>query len=163
MNVVDIAILVVLGAFAIKGLFKGLLTELCTLAGLVAGGYLSLRFHLPLAEILREYMSLSLNFSATVSFVLIFLGTLLLFLLLGHLLSRFVRLVLLAWVNRAAGGLFALLQGALLLTLLLWTLSGIKLPKAVQEEFKSSALTPPFVRLGESLLTTGQSVYEEAL
>jgi len=162
-NVVDIIILALLGAFAIKGLFRGLLQELCSLAGLFTGGYLSFRYHSEMAEFLGDAFGLSEKITVSTSFVLIFLGTVILFLLLGQLLSRFVKLLFLGWVNRAVGGLFALLQGVLLLTLILWTLAGVRLPETIQPHFKGSVLAPPFVHLGDSVLDAGRTVYERSL
>jgi membrane protein required for colicin V production len=47
MNPVDIAILVVLGQFLVKGAWRGLLREVCSLAGLVLGGFLGFSFQGP--------------------------------------------------------------------------------------------------------------------
>lgn len=148
MNVVDIAILVILVAFAIKGLFRGLLKELCSLLGLLAGGFLSFSFYSPLAEGMTQTLRLPSQIAVVGAFLLLFLTTVVSFAVLGYVLSRFVKLLFLGGLNRVAGGLFGLVQGVLLLTVLLFSLSLAPLPKTVKPVFKASLLTPPLCPLG---------------
>jgi membrane protein required for colicin V production len=149
MNVVDIAILVILAVFILKGLFRGLLRELCSLLGLLAGGFLAFRFHAPLAEGMVQTFDLPSQLCVVVAFLALFLGTVLFFAVLGYLLSRFVKLLFLGGANRVAGGFFGLAQGVLLLAVVLFALSLSPLPKALQPAFKGSELAPPFVHLGK--------------
>lgn len=158
MNVVDIAVLAILAAFVLKGLFRGLLKELCSLLGLFAGAFLAFRFHASLAEILVQ-AGLPARIGPVAGFVLLFLATFAFFAVLGHLLSRVVRLFFLGGFNRVAGGLFGLAQGVLLLTLVLFALSLAPLPKGLQPVFRSSQLSPPFVQLGEALMLGSRQTF----
>jgi len=151
MNVVDIAILVILGAFLLKGLLRGLLKEACSLLGLLAGAFLAFRFHAPLAEALSESFAFPLQICVIVSFLVLFLVAVLVFAVLGYLLSRVVKLLFLGGFNRVAGGLFGLVQGGVLLALVLFGLSTAKLPTSFDRAFRGAQLAPPFVHLGESL------------
>lgn len=159
MNVVDITILVLLAAFTVKGLFRGLLKEVCSLAGLVAGGFLAFRFHAPLAEELAEVFGLSLRAGVVCAFLLLFVTTVLFFGVLGYLLSRFVKLLFLGGLNRVAGGFFGLFQGVLLLTVALFALSTEALPAPVQPMFEESVLRPPFVRLAEAVFDGSRRIF----
>jgi len=150
MNVVDIAILVVLAGFLVKGLIRGLVKEICSLLGLLAGAVLASCFHGPLAELLTESLRVPPSVATAVAFLALFLTTLLFFVLLGHLLSRFVKLIFLGGLNRVAGGFFGLAQGVVLLALILFALSLRPLPRFLQAAVKGSELSPPFVQLGEA-------------
>jgi membrane protein required for colicin V production len=151
MNGVDIAILGILGAFLLKGLLRGLLKETCSLLGLLLGAFLAFRFHAPLAEGLSETFAFPLQICVVVSFMALFLATVLTFALLGYLLSRVVKLLFLGGFNRVAGGLFGLVQGGILLALVLFGLSMTKLPVSFDRVLRGSDLAPPFVQLGEAI------------
>jgi len=159
MNAVDITILVLLVAFLIKGLFRGLFKELCSLAGLVAGGFLAFRFHAPLAETMVDAFGISLKAGVVCAFLLLFLTTVLFFGVLGFLLSRFIKLLFLGGLNRVAGGLFGLFQGVLLLTVVLFALSTSTLPAFLQPMFEKSVLRPPFVHLAETVFDGSRRIF----
>ncbi len=157
MNGLDIAILVILTGFAVKGLLRGLLKEVCSLAGLFLGALLAFRYHGPLAEMLMQQVDMPVPLAVAITFSSLFLGTLIFFAALGFLLSRFVKLVFLGGFNRVIGGFFGLAQGTLLLAVVLFTLSLRPLPW-MDQWAKTSQLSPPFVQLGEAILKGSQQV-----
>lgn len=150
MNFFDIAILLILAAFLLKGVWRGLLREVCSLAGLIAGTVLAFRFHPPLAEWMTQTLGLPLRFWIVAMFLLLFVATVVFFALLGHLLSRFVKLVFLGGLNRVAGGFFGLAQGLVVLALVLFAISRTALPGSLEKPWRGSQLAPPFVHLGEA-------------
>ncbi|WP_225072828.1 CvpA family protein [Desulfuromonas sp. CSMB_57] len=152
MNWLDMAILVVLAGFLAKGLFRGLLKELCSLLGLFGGIFVAVRFNPWLAEGLIKVFRVPETLGKVLAFILLFLFTVLLFAVLGFVLSRFVSLLFLGGFNRVAGGLFGLLEGGLLLTLVLYGLSHCSRPEALRQALRGSELAPPLVELGERLL-----------
>lgn len=157
MNGLDIAILVVLIGFAIKGLLRGLLKEVCSLAGLFVGTFLAFRYHGPLAERLMEQVDLPVAVAIAITFTALFLCAMLFFLALGFLLSRFVKLLFLGGFNRVIGGFFGLAQGALLLAVILFALSLRPLPW-IDHLAETSQLAPPFVELGDAILQGSREV-----
>lgn len=158
MNVVDIAILVVLALFLIKGLVRGLLKEICSLFGLFGGLALALRFHPYLAEGLLKKFSLPPQLCVVIAFAALFLLTVLFFTLIGFVLSRFVKLLFLGGFNRVSGGLFGLIQGAVMLVLVLFGLSRSPLPDSAQDFLRQSRLAPPLVDMGETLFQHGKDL-----
>lgn len=158
MNLFDIAILFLLAGFILKGLWRGLLRELCSLCGLFGGLFLAMRFHAPLAELLIERVAWPNQLCVVIAFAALFLLTVIFFGLLGFVLSRFIKLLFLGGFNRVAGALFGLVQGGLLLTLVLYGLSLSPLPSPVRDLFEQSQLAPPLVRFGDTLLHQGGPV-----
>ena len=150
MNFLDIAILVLLTAFLIKGLVRGLLKEFCSLLGLVAGAVLAFRFHAPLAALMTETLGLPPRLCVVAAFLALFLATIGVFALIGYLLSRFLTLLFLGGLNRVAGGFFGLAQGTLLLAVMLFAASRGSLPESMGKVYKGSRLAPPFVQLGQA-------------
>ncbi len=163
MNFLDIAILVILGAFILKGVLRGLLKELCALAGLLLGALLAFRFHPPLAEMLVETFGLPSRLCVIGAFLALFLATVMFFGVLGFLLSRFVKLVFLGGLNRVAGAVFGLVQGGVLLAVVLYGLSLAELPGSLDRSLKNSQLAPPFVQLGRSVFDGGGRLLSQRL
>jgi membrane protein required for colicin V production len=155
MNALDIVILAVLALLLLKGLWLGLIQELCSLAGLGLGAVLAVRYHAPLAAALPTWINLPPWLSAALCFTLLFLAALLFFGLLGLILSRVIKLVFLGGFNRVLGGLFGLVQGVLLLCLALY---GLSLTDWFKDTRQASTLAPPFVVLGEKILTEGRQL-----
>lgn len=156
MNALDIAILLLLAGFTLKGLWRGLLKELCSLCGLFGGLFLAIRYHAPLAELLREQVAWPAQLCVAIAFTALLLLTVIFFGLLGFLLSRFIKLLFLGGFNRVAGGLFGLFQAGLLLVLVLYGLSLSTLPPPLNDLYRQSQLAPPLVRFGDALLHQGR-------
>jgi membrane protein required for colicin V production len=155
MNIFDILILVFLGAFVLKGLLRGLMKELCTLVGLIAGALLALNFRQPLAESMVSSFSLPEQLCGVLAFLVIFLLTMLVFSLFGMVLSRYVKLMYIGGLNRVAGGLFGLLQGIIIVSLLVFALTLRPLPVGLDGHLEVSNLAPPFIHLGEQVYSGG--------
>lgn len=153
MALVDIAILSILGFFILKGLLRGLLKEVCSLLGLVLGGVFAFTFHVPLAQLLQDSFQLPARLCIWGAFLGIFLLVVILFSVLGYVLHRFVKLVFLGGFNRLAGAFFGIVQGVVILALMALALSSSVAPEMGRRMLGSSQLAPPFVTLGEDILS----------
>ncbi|MEJ2469844.1 MAG: CvpA family protein [Desulfuromonadales bacterium] len=158
MNGIDIAILVILCGFLLKGVLRGLLKEVCSLAGLFVGAFLAFRYHGPLADVLLQQIDVPAPVAVAITFTVLFLTTILFFVVLGFLLSRFVKLLFLGGFNRVVGGLFGLSQGVLLLAVVLFALSLRPMPWGLDKALQQAYLAPPFVDLGQAVLQGSQRV-----
>ncbi len=158
MGLVDIAILVILCFFLLKGVFRGLLREVCSLLGLVLGGVFAFTFHLPLAQLLQNSFNLPDKLCVWGSFLAIFLSMVVLFAVIGFVLHRFVKLIFLGGFNRLAGALFGIIQGVVLLSMIVLALNSSVAPDAVRGMIKGSQLAPPFIILGESIFSGSQGL-----
>jgi membrane protein required for colicin V production len=158
MNGIDIAIIVILCGFLLKGLLRGLLKEVCSLAGLFIGAFLAFRYNGPLAEALLKQVDLPAQVAIASTFTVLFLATMIFFLVLGFLLSRVVKLLFLGGFNRLIGGVFGLFQGVLLLAVVLFALSLRPLPWGLDKVMKEAYLAPPFVALGEAVMEGSRRV-----
>jgi len=163
MNSIDIAILVTLGIFMLKGLLRGLIKELFSLVGLVAGSLAAFHLHPPLAQWLQESFGFAPLICVISAFLTLFLTILTLFTAAGYLVSRSISLLLLDGVNLVAGGCFGLFQGVVALALVLFGLSLGSLPDALDDRVDRSQLAPPFVTLGENMFTRGQEAIKDRL
>ncbi len=158
MGLVDIAILGILGFFLLKGIFRGLLKEICSLLGLVLGGVFAFTFHLPLAQFLQDSFRLPAQLCIWGSFLAIFLLLVILFAVIGFVLNRFVKLIFLGGFNRLAGAIFGIIQGVVILAMIVLALNSSVAPEAVRGKLKKSQLAPPFITLGDSIFTGSRSL-----
>ena len=153
MGLIDIAILVILCFFLLKGILRGLLKEICSLLGLILGGAFAFTFHLPLAQFLQDSFNIPAQLCIWGAFLSIFLLVVVLFGVIGFVLNRFVKLVFLGGFNRLAGAIFGIIQGVVILSMIVLALNSSVAPDAVRGKLKKSQLAPPFVTLGESIFT----------
>ncbi len=153
MNVFDSLIIVVLALMLARGLWAGLIREVCGIAGLWVGAALAARYDEPLAAQLPAWSWIPPGQVQGACFVVLLLATLLFFGILGTILSRVCQAVLLGGLNRVLGGLSGLAKGALFLSLLLY---GLFSTAWFAESRQQSRLAPPFVTFGERLLAGGQ-------
>jgi membrane protein required for colicin V production len=158
LGLVDILILVVLAVFLIKGLLRGLLKEICSLLGLVLGGVFAFTFHVPLAQFLQDSAGLPGAISVWAAFLAVFLGVVVVFAVLGFVLHRFAKIILLGGVNRLAGGVFGLIQAVVILAMLIIAMGSQPAPAMARQLLGASHLAPPFATLGETLLDEGRAL-----
>lgn len=114
MNWLDVAILAVLGGAVFFGLKTGLIKSVLSLAGLIAGTLLAVRFHVALAERLT-FISEEV-FAKVLAFAIIVVGALIVARLAAWLLEKVASALMVGWLNRLGGAAFGLVSGAILLS-----------------------------------------------
>jgi membrane protein required for colicin V production len=123
MSWVDTAILVMLAASTLTGLFWGLIRQLLSIAGLVAGIYLAGRFYEPVATFLHPSEGGGLvadaNWAKIIAFGAIVIGVSLLAGVVGSALRLVANLLLLGWLDHLLGGLLGFVNSLLLVSALL--------------------------------------------
>ncbi|SNB47798.1 CvpA family protein [Geobacter sp. DSM 9736] len=152
MSLVDILIWAVLLLFVVKGFMKGLVREVCSLLGLLAGGWASFRYYHYLAELLRPFIHLPHSVARALSFIAIFLVIGLLFYLFGHLLTIIFRIMLLGGINRIGGVFFGLLEGAFILCMVLYFGTADPVPERIRKAILKSKTALSFIRAGREMI-----------
>ena len=162
MSLVDILIWAVLLMFVAKGFFRGLVREVCSLLGLVVGGWAAFRYSPYLAEAARPMIHLPHHVATVLSFVLLFLLIGLLFFLVGHLLTVVFKIMLLGGINRVGGVLFGLLEGAFILCLALNLGISKPMPGKLKEHLLRSPTARPFISTGREIIGGWESAVRPA-
>jgi membrane protein required for colicin V production len=142
MTGVDLAIIVIVGASTLFGLWRGFIVEIATILGAVAGlGVASLEY-VDLRRVLAQVAPHS-AWLTVVSYLLIFLVVWGAILLIARRVRLLVRLMMLGWLDRLGGAVVGFLQGALVVELLLYL--GKRVPAGTLRHAVSDAqLTPTF-------------------
>lgn len=118
MGILDIAICIILAVSLAVGIAKGLITQLTAIVAIVVAAWAGMRFSIPLGQWLGGILSeLSPVVIKVICFCIIFIAVTLVVSLLGKLLDKCIKLVLLGWVNRLLGAVFAVLACLLVLGL----------------------------------------------
>jgi membrane protein required for colicin V production len=153
MNLVDILIWLILAGFVVKGFTKGLVRQVCSLAGFLMGGWAAIKYHLYLAEASRNIIHLPHYLATILSFILIFLLIGLLFLLLGHILTVMFKIILLGGVNRAGGVVLGFLEGAFIVCIALYMCTSKPVPEKFKGYIHRSSTAAPFLETGKEIVT----------
>lgn len=145
LNVLDFIILAVFVTGFVMGLIKGVIKQAFALGGLLCGLIIGSLVYKPVAVFLQNGVKMSDNIAQVVAFLLILLAVPIAFLILGSLLSRFVKVSKLELIDRLGGGLFGLMKCFLIMGLLfqLLEISGFSDKVIRSEECKASVLYQP--------------------
>ena len=152
MNLVDILIWAVLLIFVAKGFLKGLVREVCSLGGLVAGGWAAFKYYPYLAGAIGSFINLPHHVALSLAFVFIFLIMGLLFFFLGHLVTVLFKIMLLGGVNRVGGMVFGLLEGAFLLSMVLYFGTSRQVPEKIKGPLLRSRISMAFSDAGREIV-----------
>ncbi|KWW30064.1 MAG: membrane protein required for colicin V production [bacterium P3] len=149
MNFLDIIIAVPLVYFIYKGWRRGLIFELASLAGIVAGCYAATHFSGWVAQTLH----LEGETAILIAFFITFVGVLALAAVLGKAVEGFVKLVKAGKVNNLLGAAFGMLKCLCVLSVLLnmLTMADPEGHIITSDTREHSALYKPAVKAGTRL------------
>jgi membrane protein required for colicin V production len=148
MNSFDIVVAVILGFCLIRGIFRGLVKEMASIIGVLAGFYAAYTYYPAMAGLLVRWISNEVYLNIT-SFMAIFCLILIIISILGVILKYLMSIAHLGWVDRVSGACFGVFKGVLIASVLLVTLTAF-LPKG-SPLVRDSLLAPHINMLSESM------------
>ena len=122
-NVLDLVLALPLLLAAWRGFRKGLVIEIATLVGLIAGLFAGYHGADRVADVLSKSWDLNPATLHGIGFLIAFLAVLVAVYLLGKALEKAVDVVALGLVNKGLGAVFGLAKMALLLSVLIYFLN----------------------------------------
>jgi membrane protein required for colicin V production len=140
LNWIDVLIAVVLLGFAIRGLMRGFLREILSLVGLFLGLWIALLRFVPLGEWVQNQFPLTEPLPFHIAFLAIFLSVAGLAGILGYLLHRVAKGLLMGWLDAIVGLGFGSVKGIMILTVLLFLLAHLPLAESIKTQFRTSTL-----------------------
>lgn len=152
MNIFDIIIFSILCFFAIKGLFRGLVNEASSLAGLLVGGWLAYKFHPLLAAPLKGALHLPAHLASFLAFIIILLITGICAHIIGNVITAALRLVMLGSLNRLGGLLIGVAEGALLLCMVFSIATSGFMPEQVRNKIRTTESANMLAQTGDYFL-----------
>ncbi|MEA1873141.1 MAG: CvpA family protein [Bacteroidota bacterium] len=154
MNYLDIIILIPVLWMAFKGLKKGLIKEIASLAALILGIWVASSFSHFLVSILADNTKIDDNYIPLIAFGLIFILVVILIHLLSNGLDKLVNAIALKSLNKFGGAVFGAAKAVLIIAAILFLFNQflvIKLELIPQEVMDDSFLYNPILDLIEFL------------
>lgn len=112
MNILDIVFAIVAGFFFLRGIFRGLIVEIASLAGVAGGFFLANNYHPALIPIVEKVID-SPAWAATVAYFAVFVATIVTATIIAGIISSALPAVA-QWMNYLAGGVLGGVKGALI-------------------------------------------------
>lgn len=144
MNSVDMVIATVAVVFGVLGLYWGVIRQVLSFVGLIAGIAFATRYGSEIGDWLSSFVD-NLPLANVIGFVIVLAAVSSIASLLASLLRRFVGLLFLGFVDHLLGGVLGLLQGLLACMVVLALASTLAIP-AWQESLAESQIAPLLMR-----------------
>ena len=144
MNYIDIVILLFLLYGAFRGFSKGLIIEVATLAGLILGVFIAIRYS-PFTEgILKDFLNITSRYLSYIALAVTFLLVVIAVYLLGKMLTRLVDIISLGLVNKLLGTLLGIAKYFIMVCVLFIS----------EETRENSLLFDPFLNFAQQMYNT---------
>ena len=117
MSIVDIILLICFVPALISGIRKGFISQVISIVSIIAGVWVSYEFATPVGTWLSQYIDAAENVLKLISFLIIMIAVFAGLALVGKLLEGIINFVMLGWVNKLLGVVFALLKTGLIVGL----------------------------------------------
>lgn len=153
MSFIDIIIILFLLWGAIEGFLKGLIIEIATLAGLILGVYLAIRYSPYTEEILRDFLNVTSRYIAYIALAVTFVVVVSGVYVIGKLLTKLVDILTLGWVNKFIGSVFGIVKYMVIVCVLLLILDAVnsKFEFLSEETLQKSKLFFPFLNFAQNI------------
>ncbi len=140
-NPADIIILLILIPAFIGGIRKGFIRQVAALGALILGIWAGWHFSSLLSGWIKPLFDSESNLIDILSFTIIFIAVLFFVNLIGRAVAGVVKLVLLGWLDRLLGVIFAVVKYSFVLSILIYLLNSLDklynfMPKEVLAESK---------------------------
>lgn len=117
MNITDIVILLCFIPAVISGLGKGFVSQIISLVTIVLGCRLAFSLEAAVSSYIQPLIQVSPTTMRIISFIIIFIVVALLLSMIGKLLEKIIHLVMLGWLNRLLGLIFAIMTTGIIIGL----------------------------------------------
>ena len=126
MNIVDVILIIILVAAAIRGFVKGFFVEFASVAAIVLGILCAMMFSGYLKIWLTGVVSWQPGTIKAVAFFIIFISVLIVVHLIANALEQFVRAIALGILSRLGGAVFGVIKTAFILSFLMYVVARIE-------------------------------------
>ncbi len=164
MNSFDSILIVIIAVFTVRGIFRGLITELTVLIALIAGYVLAFLYLDNAVRMLQTYFPHLQEFAAkTIAFILIFLIVNIVLRIAAKALNKFASFTFMQPVNKIAGGLFAAAKAALIISIVFLIVEFLPFSQTVKKASgaQESALYQPILKFAPWMYKTITYIFPE--
>lgn len=166
MNSFDITLLVIIAVFAVRGVFRGLITELTVLIALITGYVLAFLYLDHGVYILQKYFPALPEFaSKIIAFAIIFVLVNIALRMVAKGLNKFASFTFMQSVNKSAGGIFAAAKAILFISIAFLVLEFIPFSTQIKQAAgaSESSLYDPVRAFAPAVYRTITSIFPDHL
>ena len=159
MTLIDIFLLVPLLWFGFKGFKNGAVMEFIQLAAIVLGVFVASRF----SHFLGDFFNFQSEYAGILYFAITFIAVVGMLFLAGYIITTFIKLIMLGWLNRLLGVIFALAKTILILSILIFYFNKIDSDETILSEEKrnESLLFRPVEKVVPMVMPTLIRLWED--
>ena len=117
---IDIIFLIVIVIGAIKGIQRGFIISVFSVAAMIIGLAAAMKLSTVVAEYLEDSVNISARWLPVISFLLVFVVVVILVRLGANLLQKTLEIAFLGWVNRFAGAILYILLYTIIFSVVLF-------------------------------------------
>lgn len=145
MNILDIILLICFIPALIQGLKKGFISQVISIVSLIAGVWMSFEFSTVVSAWLAQYVEASDKILKIASFAIIMVGVFIILGIIGKSLEGILKFVMLGWLNRLLGVVFAFIKTGLVIGIVIILFNSLNnsLNLVSEETLAQSVLYPP--------------------
>jgi membrane protein required for colicin V production len=149
MNPFDMIAVAILAFCVIRGIFRGLIKEVSSIVGVLAGFYAAYTYYGNLAGLLSGWIS-NESYLHIVSFLILFCLVFFVVSIIGVIIKYVLNIAFMGWFDRTCGAAFGLVKGILIVSMLFIIFTAF-LPQGAPL-VKDSVLAPRINRISEKMI-----------
>lgn len=145
MSILDVILLICFIPALIQGLKKGFISQVISIVSLIAGVWMSFEFSTAVSAWLAQYVEASERLLKIASFAIIMIGVFIILGIVGKSLEGILKFVMLGWLNRLLGVVFAFIKTGLVIGIVIILFNSLNnsLNLVSEETLAQSVLYPP--------------------
>ena len=145
MNILDIILLLCFVPSLIQGLRRGFINQAIGIVSIILSVWLSFEFATYISEWIAQWITASDQVLKVIAFVIILAGVSIAVNALGRLLEGLFNFIMLGWLNKLLGAVFALLKAGLIVGLVVMAVTSLNNTFHIipEEFFQGSVIYPP--------------------
>jgi membrane protein required for colicin V production len=157
----DFIILAIIAALAFMGARRGFIGEVFRFVAMIGGFFIAYLFYRDLQGVMG-WLSSNKQFTAVISFLLIYVASFFAVVGLGLLLQKFIKLAMLGWLDALIGAILGVLKGALIAWVACLSISSMPFQR-VQTEFGGSVVYKIYTALPKGMSLSGMESFKSAI
>lgn len=138
MNLLDTAIIVIVGTTFVMSLFRGVIKEIFSLGSVILGFLIANRTYDNMGEFLMGFVGHA-PVAKILGYALVFIGSTIAIRLTGTFIEKGIKKVMLGWANHTIGSLFGFMKGCLIISVIVMIMTSFMPNSKILQESK---LTP---------------------
>ncbi len=141
-NYIDIVIIAVVAFFALKGLFKGIISEVLGLAGLFFGLLVATKYMSTAAKFIDQYVDVPPALGSMLGYLVVFVAIQFGVQILIHVLESITDIPFIGFFFKLLGGVVGFIKGGLIVSLVVLLISILPISEKLLPGLEDSRLLP---------------------